>query len=117
MRYKDFRTPRLDAILAEFMGPLFDHATVKLEEETLPDGSTLPKPETAKILIENLSAKEAEGVGKKATVTIKHEYEDQKALIQQYEFTFLLEDISFEPIQNGMVRPRFKQTLKEYKHV
>lgn len=101
---------------SDFEGPLFEGATVDVQEEVKPDGSSIPDPTSAKLELPNITAKEAERIPEKFQITVAKQFEDNKAMVKAYNFTFSVADVKFEPLANGMVRPRFTANLKEYKH-
>lgn len=101
---------------ADFEGPLFEGASVSVKEEVKPDGSSLPDPTSAKLELPNITAKEAEQIPEKFQITVSKKFEDNKAMEKAYAFIFQVSDIKFEPLANGMVRPKFTASLKEYKH-
>lgn len=102
---------------ADFDGPLFEGATVDVREETKADGSSVPDPTSAKLELPNISAGEAERIPEKFQITVSKKFEDNKAMEKAYAFIFQVSEVTFEPLANGMVRPRFTANLKEYKHV
>lgn len=102
---------------SEFEGPLFERATVSFDTEEALDGRTLPVPSTAKLHLPDITEKESQTVSPNFLIRVKKSYEDNKAVVRTYQFTFNVYEISFAPLPNGLVRPKFKAELKEYKNV
>jgi hypothetical protein len=105
-----------DAAVSIFEGPLFEGAKVKAEMKVNPEGRHLPDPTTAKLYLPDISAKEAEQVPTDFQMSLTKNWTDDKAIPRAYKFTFAISGMTFEPQKNGMVHPKFEQTLKEYKH-
>lgn len=116
------KTPNLSAVLAsgrafaDFNGPLFERADVKVRMEVNPEGRQIPVPTSAKLILPDLNSNEAERVPSSFQITVKKRFEDDRALVKTFAFTFSVTDMKFEPLANGQVRPRFKSELKEYRH-
>lgn len=116
-------TPTLSAVLAqakkafaEFEGPLFERAKVDVEMKSNPEDRLLPDPTTARLALPDITPAEAERIPRDFQITVKESFEDDRAIVKSYSFTFQVTEMTFEPKPNGMVRPRFKAELKEYRH-
>jgi hypothetical protein len=103
-----------DRAFSDFEGPLFERATIEVRETVRPDGTSSPDPTSAKLILPDIQSKDTENVSQKFQITVKKKFEDNQAMVKTYQFTFQVTDIKFEPLGNGMVKPRFKAELKDY---
>jgi hypothetical protein len=101
---------------SEFEGPLFERATVDVGMTETPDGNMIPDPTTAKLKLPDITVKDSQAVKPDFTLTVKRSFLDKYATTRSYAFTFEVKNTKFQPLPNGLVRPAFEATLKEYKN-